>query len=322
MKKFLLLLYTTILIINVSAQDKETKFIIPLKNWQVKIVGLENFYPTYLADPLGNRIEVSTQKILYSDFDFYDEINQVGKYKGKLVITPGARISLFKFGPKSNPNLGIELDFGVSIPTFMREGNHDLIGVDGIFYFAIAGRPTEWLSLRFSKHHISTHLGDEYSSGRVDSPIDYDPNVSQLPVRDDFILSAAIKPLYFLHEPQWNILQLYGDFGFFFPGSDFLGVRQNKPNAHAYFNYQAGAELEYYFKNKYLGGIFAAGNLSAYQANSFSPNISIVGGYILPQERNKRRMRVGINYYNGRSLSNQFYNRKEKFIAFIVAIDV
>ena len=306
----------------IIAQDS-TKFSIPINNWDMNIIGLNTFYPTYLADPLGTRFEVSAQSLSYGDIDMQDEINTAeGGYKGKLVIFPSVRISLLKFSPKSNPKIGIEADLGVTLPVFMRAGNHDLIGVDGIYYFAIAGKPTEWLAFRFSKHHICTHIGDEYSTGRVSSVIDFDPNITQLPVRDDFIFSTAVRPLHFLGNPQWDILQVYGEVGFFFPGVDFLGTRQNKSNRNAYMNYQGGIELEYYFKNKYFGGLYSAINVSTYQLNGYSPNISINAGYVIPQERFKRKLRMGINYYNGRNLSNQFHNRKEKFIAFSLAMDI
>lgn len=288
----------------------------------MKIIGLNNFYPTYLADPLGTRFEVSAQTIRYGDFEHGDPINSEGHYLNKLVIFPGVRISLFKFSPANNPNLGVEVDLGVTIPTFMRGGNHDLIGVDGIYYFAIGGKPTEWLSLRFSKHHICTHIGDEFYGYYIKSPTDYDPNTTQLPVRDDMVLSAAVRPLWFLGNPQLDMLNVYADLGFYLPGADFMGGRQNKPNKDAYMNYQGGIELEYYFKKRYFGGVFTALNVSAYQQNAFAPNISWTAGYIIPQDRGKRRMRIGLNYYNGRSLSNQFLNRKEKFIAFFVALDV
>lgn len=304
------------------AQDS-TGFDIPIKNWNMKVVGLNTFYPAYLADPLGARFEVSSQALSYSDIDMLDPINtEEGGYKGKLVIFPSVRISLFKFTPKSNPNIGIEADLGVTLPIFMRAGNHDVIGVDGIYYFAIAGKPTEWLAFRFSKHHICTHIGDEYSTAGITSVIDFDPNITRLPVRDDFIFSTAVRPLHFLKNPKWDILQVYGEIGFFFPGVDFLGTRQNKSNRNAYMNYQGGVELEYYFKNKYFGGVYSAINVSTYQLNAYSPNVSINAGYVLPQDRFKRKLRMGINYYNGRSLSNQFYYRKEKFVAFSLAMDI
>lgn len=204
----------------------------------------------------------------------------------------------------------------------MRGGNNDLIGLDGIYYFAIAAKPAEWISLKFSKHHICTHVGDEFPYGTVKSPIDFDPNTTALPVRDDFIMMMAIRPLWFLRNPQLDILQVYGDFGFFMPGGDFMGRRANKPHFEAYLSYQLGAELEYYFKNPYIGGLYSAVNVSAYQLNSYAPNLSIVGGYLFPQERNSRRFRIGLQYYNGRCISNQFYNRKEKFVAFTVGFDI
>jgi hypothetical protein len=306
----------------VAAQDSTGRFVIPIKNWELKLVGFDNFYPTYLADPLGIRFEANSQRILYGDFDHFDAVNSDGTYRSKLVIHTGVRISLFKFTPLHNPKLGVEVDLGVNVPTFMRGDNNDLIGVDGIYYFAIAGKPTEWLSLRFSKHHICTHLGDEFNTGTVTSVTDIDPNTTRLPVRDDMILSAAVRPLWFLGDPQWDVLQVYGDFGFFLPGKDFMGTRQNKPDRDAWLNLQGGVELEYYFSNRNFGGVFSAVNVSSYQSNAFAPNISVSWGYIIPQDRNKRRLRIGMNYYNGRAISNQFQYKKEKSISFYVALDV
>jgi hypothetical protein len=304
------------------SQKPGPKFSYPIGKWDLQLVSFDHLYPTYLADPLGIRMEVSIQNVKFSDVDYEDKINKGGKYLGKQVINPGIRASFLKFSSKSNPKLGISLDFGATTPVFMRIGNNDLIGMDGIYYFAIAAKPAEWISLRFSKHHICTHIGDEFTYGGVSSPIDFDPDLTQMPVRDDFISMAAIRPLWFLHKPQWDILQVYGEFGFFLPGGDFLGTRTNKPHYEAYLNYQGGVELEYYFKNPVFGGIYSAVNVSAYQGDAFAPNISVTGGYLLPQERDHRRMRIGFNYYNGRCLSNHFYNRKEKFVAFIVVFDI
>lgn len=303
-------------------QEGASRFTIPIRGWELQPVSLNHYYPTYLADPLGIRFEVSFQTITYSDIDPTDRINQGGGYMGRRVIYPGARISLLKFSPKSNPLLGVSLDFGLTTPVIMRKKSNDLLGLDGIYYFSIAGKPTEWLSLRLAKHHICTHIGDEFTYAGVYSPIDFDPNLTALPVRDDIILAAAVKPLWFVHDPNWDIMLLYGEFGFFYPGRDFLGFRSNKPHRESYLSYQYGAELEYYFSNRLFGGIYSAVNVSAYQLNNFSPNVSVTCGYLIPQDRGKRRFRIGFNYYNGRSLSNQFYNRKEKLMALTVAFDI
>jgi hypothetical protein len=117
---------------------------------------------------------------------------------------------------------------------------------------------------------------------------------------------------------------IYGEFGYFDPGGDFLGLRKLVPNSYAYKNYQAGMELEYYFTStsRWLGGVFAACNLSSFQLNGYAKNLNVTAGWILPQERDRLRLRLGFQYYNGRSLVNEFYNRKEKFIGVYFAFDV
>jgi len=322
MKKIIFVLLALLSILPVLCQKTKPRVSYSVGSWDVQIVSFDHLYPVYLADPQGVRFEVSARNILYDDMDFQDPANQAKGYKGRKLINPAARFSFLKFSPKSNPRLGISLDLGAIAPVILRSGNHDLISLDGIGYYGIAAHPTEWLSLHFIKHHISAHVGDEFSSGMVSSPVDFDPNFTPMPVLDDFVAAAAFRPLWFLKMPQWDILQLYGDFGFFYPGKDMMGIRQNKPHPEAWFSFQGGAELEYYFANIKLGGLYTAINVSAYQMNAYAPNISITGGYILPQERDLRRFRLGLNYYNGRSLSNQYFNRKERFIAIYFGFDI
>jgi len=310
------------LVVQLPAQD--STFLVPLKNWNLKIVGLDHIYPTYLADPLGNRFEAASQYMRYADYDYTDEINQGGKYRGHLTVFPAVRLSLFQFRPKSNPKLGIEGEIGVMTPCHMRHGSNDFIGLDGVYYFAISGSPAEWLYLRFSKHHICTHIGDEFPKRITSSVTDRNPTFKQGPVMDDFRFAAALRPLWFLGREKLDFMMIYGELGYFDPGSDFLGPRKIFPNRYAYMNYMGGVELEYYFTGKYrwFGGVFTACNISSYQQNGFAKNINFTAGWILPQERNKLRLRLGFQYYNGRSLVNEFYNRKEKFIGMYFAFDV
>lgn len=260
----------------------------------------------------------------YSDLDFADKINSGGDYRGHLVIYPAFKFSLFQYRPKKNPALGIEGEVGIMLPVYLRQQGNDFMAVDGIYYFAISGNPTEWLFLRWSKHHICTHIGDEFPSGYVQSPIDFDPAKQRAPVNDDFRFCVAAKPLYFLGRPDLNILTVYGEVGYFDPGGDFLGTRQSKPHTFAYMNYLAGFDLEYWFPGqlKYAGGLFGGVNYSTFQENGFSPNINVTGGWLMPQDKFKKRMRIGIQYYNGRSLLNHYYNRKERFFGAYLSIDV
>lgn len=249
MKK-LIILFAISLFLCITAGAQDSTFVIPLKKGDLRIVGLKNIYPSYLTDPLENRAGVATYYMQYSDLDFADRINDGAEYRGHLVIYPAFKFSLFQYRPKSNPKLGIEGEVGIMLPIYLRQQGNDLIGVDGIYYFAISGNPTEWLYLRWSKHHICTHIGDEYVSGTTNSVIDFDPAKERAGVNDDFRFCAAVNPLYFLGRPELDILKVYGEVGYFDPGSDFLGERQSKPHTYAYMNYLAGLELEYYFTGK------------------------------------------------------------------------
>lgn len=323
-KKYILLLLCFAFALAGVLKAQDSTFVIPMKKGNLKIVGLNNIYPSYLADPLENKSGVATYYMKYSDLDFADKINQGKEYRGHLVIYPAFKFSLFQYRPKKNPKLGIEGEVGIMLPVYLRQQGNDFIGVDGIYYFAISGNPTEWLYLRWSKHHICTHIGDEYSSGYTLSVTDIDPAKERAAVNDDFRFCVAAKPLYFLGRPDLDILTIYGEVGYFDPGGDFLGERQSKPHTYAYMNYLAGFDLEYYFpgKMKYAGGLFGGFNVSSYQENGFAPNINVVGGWLLPQDKFKKRLRIGIQYYNGRSLINQFYYRKEKFVGFSLMMDV
>jgi hypothetical protein len=322
MKKLILIIACLLGLATAHSQD--STFLIPLKKWDLRLVGLDHLYRTYLGDPLGNRFEASTQYFSYADYDYTDAINQGGKYVGHLTIFPAARISLFQFKPKSNPRLGIEGEIGVMTPCHMRQVNNDFIGLDGVYYFAIAANPTEWLSLRFSKHHICTHIGDEFPKRTTTSVTDRDPMFKMGPTQDDLRWGASIRPLWFLHRPGLDILRLYAEIGYFDPGGDFLGLRKSMPMTYAYLNYMGGVELEYYFQNqlRWMGGLFAAAHVSSYQQNGFAKNLNFTAGYILPQDHNRLRFRLGVQFYNGRSLVNEFLNRKEKFIAAFLAFDV
>ena len=304
------------------AQDREGFASFYIGGWDLHIVSPKSYYPTYLADPHAIRFDLSSQKILFSNIDNQDEVNNNGSYMGKLTIKPANRLTLLRLAPASNPRLGIEVDVGVALPFTMRRGNHDLIAFDGIFHMAISGAPTEWLSLRLAKHHYCSHRGVEYWAGKTNSPVDFDPGLFNLYVRDDFVLSAAFRPLYFTGIRQLDILQIYIDLNTYIPGYGVTGMRQNRPNTHAKYIFQGGAELEYYFERSFLGGVFTALNVSAWQENGYSPNYSAIAGYIFPQKISSKKLRIGVNYYNGRCINNEFYNYKERFLAFHIAFDL
>ncbi|HAY70765.1 MAG TPA: hypothetical protein DCX89_02630, partial [Saprospirales bacterium] len=67
MKKLSLYIIIALFSLNLQAQDAQGLFNIPIKNWNMQVIGLNHFYPIYLADPLDVRFEVSARDMKYSD---------------------------------------------------------------------------------------------------------------------------------------------------------------------------------------------------------------------------------------------------------------
>ncbi len=301
-----------------------TSYSIPLKeNWIFTPYSSDHLYPTYLADPLGVRFEASYRTVTYSDIDFSDEINENGSYENRFDIYPGVRLSLFRL-MNTETGMGFETEIGLMTPVYMRGSNFDLIGMDGIYYLRFNAQINSWLHLNLSKHHICTHVGDEFTSGRVDSPTDIDPSLMTLPVLDDFRFATSLRPLNFLEDWGLDILTCYAEVGWFMPGSDFLGGRSNYPDVQCNLNFLYGAQLEYDLPSwgKHIGSLFAAVNISTYQQNAYAKNLSIMAGWIIPQNKPGKRLRFAYQYYNGRNLMNQYYDRKEKFNSFCISMDL
>ncbi len=308
MKRILLLiLFISISCMNLSADP----------GWEFHIVDNNFFYPNYIADPFSSRFEVSDRTLT---------INEVAlDSDARLDITVGSRFSLFSLRSVENPKIGVQLDLWITVPMYMEGGSNDFLGMDGIYSAGLVLSPAEWITGRVSRHHICTHAGDEidtYSDG--DPSIDYDPTAnlnSSTYVRDDFGLSIAIKPLYLMGE-EWaeDVLLLYGDYYFFWPGEDPLGVRQLKPVNEAYTWYNFGAELR---TPKVFGGerLFIAANVSYWEELAWMPCYSIDAGIEIPSAFDDLNLRVSYNYYNGRSLMNNFFNRREEFSGISISID-
>ncbi len=280
-------------------------------------------YPSYLSDPLAVNSQITIRDYLIDEIRPLEDGTQP-----HFDITIGTRYSFMRFSPVGKPDLGIEMDWGMALTTFMTQDHTDFLGVDGIYYFAIGIRPVDWAAFRVTRHHICSHLGDQLETGGDGSPyVDFDlsPLLNEGTfVRDDYVVSAMIEPLFILQPvfPQIaRILRVYGDYSLYLPGSDLLGFRQLTPSHYAYEWYQYGMELELPISGGERGSLFAAGQVSRWQETAYAPNISLQAGYIFPEGKTGQRWKLAVQYYDGQSLSNDFRYRRAMFSGFVFTID-
>ncbi len=285
--------------------------------WEFHLLDGDFFYPNYIADPFSSRFSADMRTL---------DINEIAlDSDDRLDLTVGSRFSLFSFRKIDNRDIGAQLDLWVTIPLFMEGNSNDFLGMDGIYSVGLVLSPADWITARISRHHICTHAGDEIdTSGDGDPSIDYDPTPnmnSSAYVRDDFGVSLAIKPLNLL-DIDWldDTLLLYGDYYFFWPGEDPLGNRQIKPARDAYTWFAFGAELK---TPKILGAsLFAAAHISCWEELNWMPSYSADLGVEVDGAIKGMALRVAYNYYDGRSIMNNFYNRRERFSGISISIEL
>jgi len=284
--------------------------------WEFHLVDDNFFYPNYIADPFASRFSADARTL---------SINEVALDSDeRLDITAGTRFSLFSFRKSDNPDIGVQLDLWLTIPMFMEGGSNDFLGMDGIYSIGLVLSPVDWITARISRHHICTHAGDEIDThGDGDVSIDYDPTPnmnSSAYVRDDFGFSIAFKP-FNLFNKTWldDTLLIYGDYYFFWPGEDPLGSRQIKPGRDAISWFAIGAEV----KTPALFGarLFSAAHVSYWEELAWMPSYSVDVGLEVKGPVEGLKLRVALNYYDGRSIMNNFYNRRERFSGISISID-
>jgi hypothetical protein len=284
--------------------------------WEFNLVDGDFFYPNYIADPFSSRFSADARTL---------SINEVAlDSDDRLDITAGTRFSLFSFRKTDDPDVRAQLDIWITNHMIMEGRRNEFHGMDGIYSVGLVLSPADWITARISRHHICTHAGDEIdTAGDGDSSIDYDPTpnlTSSAYVRDDFGVSLAFKPLN-LFDISWmdDMLLLYGDYYFFWPGEDPLGSRQIKPGRDAFSWYALGAEI----KTPELFGarLFSAAHVSYWEELNWMPSYSLDLGVEVEGAIKGMTLKVAFNYYDGRSLMNNFYNRRERFSGIYISID-
>jgi hypothetical protein len=244
--------------------------------WQLLPNGL--LYKTYLAGEKEPRMQFVS---------YYDTKSKRKIWEAVL----GGRAGLIRLSDPSVSNSdAFQLDlegavFARVLPeevSAMLEGSDYRVGLYGTW-------KTDRLSYRAGYYHISAHVGDEYLiANPLFTRINY--------VRDSLLAGTA-----------WEMndsSRIYGEIGYA------LGIEGGaKP-----LEFQFGAEYTPLPTTQFTGAPFAAVNTHLREDFDFNGGVNIVAGWGWQGEESKRRLRLGLNYYNGPSLQYEFFDRWENLV--------
>lgn len=244
--------------------------------WQILPNGL--LYKTYIAGEKEPRMQIVS---------FYDTKSKRKIWEAVL----GGRAGLIRLSDPSVSNSdAFQLDlegavFARVLPdevSAMLEGSDYRVGLYGTWKY-------DRVSYRAGYYHISAHVGDEFLiANPLFTRINY--------VRDSLLAGTAYE--------LSDVSRIYGEIGYA------LGIEGGaKP-----LEFQFGAEYTPIPTTQFTGAPFAAVNTHLREDFDFKGGVNVVAGWGWQGEQSKRRLRLGLNYYNGPSLQYEFFDRWENLV--------
>ena len=244
--------------------------------WQLLPNGL--LYKTYIAGEKEARMQF---------VPYYDTKSKRKIWEAVL----GGRAGLIRLSDPSVSNGdAFQLDLEGAVfarvlpdePSAMLEGSDYRVGLYGTW-------KSDRLSYRAGYYHISAHVGDEYLiANPLFNRINY--------VRDSALFGTAYE--------LTDISRIYGEIGYA------LGVEGGaKP-----LEFQFGGEYAPLPATQFTGAPFAAVNTHLREDFDFNGGVNVVAGWGWQGVHSRRRLRLGLNYYNGPSLQYEFFDRWENLV--------
>jgi hypothetical protein len=251
--------------------------------WQFLPEGL--LYKSYLAGPKETRL--ATAWLYDRDHGWVWD------------STLGGRVGIFRYGTEGavQPQ-GWQLDIeGAAMTRLDVENMSDLMSVD--FRFGI---PLTWTrgpyEFRFGYDHVSSHLGDEFLLSNPGFPrVNY--------VRDALLFGAAY------HLNQDN--RIYGEAGWAF----------NTSVADPW-QLQFGYEYSPRCTNcttRFHRSPFFAMNVQLFEEHDFGGNFNLIAGWQWRARESDRLLRLGLQYFNGKSSQYSFFDQHQELIGAGIWLD-
>jgi hypothetical protein len=202
----------------------------------------------------------------------------------------GGRVGLLRYG-NGDPlwGQGWQLDFeGAALPRLTLDTQRDLDSVDFRAGIPLTYGWREW-QFKVGYYHLSSHMGDEYAirNNALDDRINY--------VRDAMVGGVSYYP-----NPM---LRLYGEAAYAF----------NATGGSEPWEFQFGFELAKAGPTGADGSPFLAANLQMREEHDFGGALNTQAGWMW-RSQTGRVLRIGAQYYNGKSSQYQFFDDSEQQI--------
>jgi hypothetical protein len=202
--------------------------------------------------------------------------------------TLGGRVGLLRYGNQDPVKpVGYQLDFyGAAVARLNVDHQEDLDACDYVFGFPLTWGDEHW-QWKCGYAHTSSHMGDEFAirnPGALNNRVNY--------VRDGIELGTS----YYVN-PAWRI---YGETGWCF----------NSSGGADPWDFQFGTELSHPGPSS-CWTPFVAANGRLREEQNFSGDVTLQFGW-LRRGALDQTLRLGVQYYNGKSNEFEFFTKNEQ----------
>ncbi len=197
--------------------------------------------------------------------------------RARLATAVGRELAALRLHPVGAPERGFELTLAAGFFAQWEERGRDGIGWDGIYRVNGAWKPSAALAFKLGLHHVSSHVVDEYIENTGRRRIGY--------TREEIAIGAG----------WFGRLRVYGEIGY----AHLMRSALQEP-----WRLQAGLEYE---AAKY----YAAVDAQTHQENDWENSLAVAAGLRWPLRHPGQALRIGLEYYRGRSPLGEFFQAQE-----------
>ncbi len=260
------------------------------RGWQLGFAPDEVLYRTYVADPRRPTFALTMIDVRESEIPAASD--------RRYGVRMGTRFGILHLHPPGDPGGGLQLAGDIAfLAQFDRENKTDNLGWDGLYGFHLAWRARPDLALRVGMAHDSSHLGDEYIENTGRQRIEY--------TREELL--AGIR--YALRE----CLSSYLEYGWAYDLRNEDLMEEGRV--------QLGLELEPAPMLWNRLAPFAALDVSAFEEDDWEENLTVQVGVVRSGAGRRWTWRLGLEYYDGRSPIGEFFQERERHLAWGLWLD-
>lgn len=262
------------------------------KRWQLSVAPVEVLYPSYVADPRRATFSLTMVDVHESETE--------GIGDQLFGVRMGTRFGILQLHTPGDASGDLQLAADVGfLAQFDRENSTDNVGWDGLFGLHLSWLAHPDLVLRVGMAHDSSHLGDEYVENTGRQRIAY--------TREEFLTGLRYAPL--------ESLNSYLEYGQAYD----LRNEDLMEEGRLQLGLEFESRLRLWGRNL---APFAALDVSAYEEDDWEENLTAQLGLVRSGAGRGGAWRLGFEYYDGRSLIGEFFQERERHLAWGLWLDL